>query len=45
MKKLPIILLILILAGLLTNSSSVFGQAGSSVDDEIKSLNDKIQKL
>ena len=43
MKKIPIILLILILAGLLTNSSSVFGQAGSSVDDEIKSLNDKIQ--
>lgn len=43
MKKLPIILLTLILAGLLTTSSSVFGQAGSSVDDEIKSLNDKIQ--
>lgn len=43
MKKLPIILLILILAGLLTTSSSVFGQTGSSVDDEIKALNDKIQ--
>jgi murein DD-endopeptidase MepM/ murein hydrolase activator NlpD len=42
MKKLPIILLILILAGLLSNSSSVFGQAGS-IDDEIKALNDKIQ--
>lgn len=42
MKKLPIILLILILAGLLSNSSSVLGQAGS-IDDEIKSLNDKIQ--
>lgn len=42
MKKLPIILLIFILAGLLTNSSSVLGQTGS-IDAEIKALNDKIQ--
>jgi len=42
MKKLPILLLSLILIGLLTNSASVLGQSGS-VDAEIKALNDKIQ--
>lgn len=42
MKKLPIILLMLILAGMLTMSSSVLGQAGS-IDSEIQDLNDKIQ--
>jgi len=41
MKKLPIILLALILAGLLTTAASVLGQTGS-VDAEIKALNDKI---
>lgn len=42
MKKLPIILLALILTGLLSTSASVFGQTGK-IDDEIKALNDKIQ--
>ena len=42
MKKLLVILLILVVGGLLNTSTSVFGQNGSSVDDEIKALNDKI---
>lgn len=42
MKKLPIILLVLILIGLLGTSASVLGQTGS-IDEEIKALNDKIQ--
>jgi len=42
MKKLPILLLALILTGVLSTSASVFGQAGS-IDAEIKALNDKIQ--
>lgn len=42
MKKLPILLLIFLLAGTLTVSSSVLGQTGS-IDSEIKALNDKIQ--
>ena len=42
MKKLPILLLALILTGVFSTSVSVFGQAGS-IDAEIKALNDKIQ--
>lgn len=42
MKKFSIILLILITCGLLQTSVSVLGQSGE-VDDEIKTLNDKIQ--
>ncbi len=43
MKKLSIIFLLFILGGLLSASSSVFGQIGS-IDEEIKALNDKIQE-
>lgn len=42
MYKIPKLLIVLTLAGLITASTSVFGQTGS-IDDEIKALNDKIQ--